>query len=250
VPVGPRTRPHPVIKKHYDRERDRRLFVTALFDESARYYDRVEAFLALGSGQYYRRWTLERAGLRRGMTVLDVATGTGQMAREAARIVHPSGVVIGVDPSRGMLEEARKSATGPLVQGIGEALPFAAERFDFVSMGFALRHVSDLEAAFAEYRRVLKPGGRVLLLEITRPRSGLGRWLARIYLQKVLPLLVRITTGSGKPARLLRYYWDTIDECVPPATILDVLQASGFERVERRTWGGIMSEYLAARPTR
>jgi demethylmenaquinone methyltransferase/2-methoxy-6-polyprenyl-1,4-benzoquinol methylase len=61
---------------------------------------------------------------------------------------------------------------------------------------------------------------------------------------------VRITTGSGKPARLLRYYWDTIDECVPPATILDVLQASGFERVERRTWGGIMSEYLAARPTR
>jgi demethylmenaquinone methyltransferase / 2-methoxy-6-polyprenyl-1,4-benzoquinol methylase len=246
--VGPRTRPHPVIKKHYDRERDRRLFVTALFDESASYYDRVEAFLALGSGQYYRRRTLERAGLRRGMTVLDVATGTGQVAREAARIVHPSGVVIGVDPSRGMLEEARKSATGPLVQGIGEALPFAGERFDFVSMGFALRHVSDLEAAFAEYRRVLKPGGRVLLLEITRPRSGLGRWLARIYLQRVLPLLVRITTGSGKPARLLRYYWDTIDECVPPATILDVLQASGFERVERRTCGGIMSEYLAARP--
>ena len=183
--MGPRTRPHPVIKKHYDRERDRRLFVTALFDESARYYDRVGAFLALGLGQYYRRWTLERAGLRRGMTVLDVATGTGQVAREAARIVHPSGVVIGVDPSRGMLEEARKSANGPLVQGIGEALPFAAERFDFVSMGFALRHVSDLEAAFAEYRRVLKPGGRVLLLEITRPRSGLGRWLARIYLQKV-----------------------------------------------------------------
>jgi demethylmenaquinone methyltransferase / 2-methoxy-6-polyprenyl-1,4-benzoquinol methylase len=97
---------------------------------------------------------------------------------------------------------------------------------------------------------VVKPGGRVLLLEITRPRSGLGRWLARIYLQKVLPLLVRITTGSGKPARLLRYYWDTIDECVPPATILDVLQASGFERVERRTWGRIMSEYLAARPAR
>ena len=88
----------------------------------------------------------------------------------------------------------------------------------------------------------------MLLLEITRPRSRLGRWLVRIYLQKVLPLLVRITTGSGKPARLLRYYWDTIDECVPLATILDVLQASGFERVERRTWGGIMSEYLAARP--
>jgi demethylmenaquinone methyltransferase/2-methoxy-6-polyprenyl-1,4-benzoquinol methylase len=246
--VDPRTAPHPVLKRHYDGERDRRLFVTALFDECARYYDRVGTFLALGSGQHYRRWTLERAGLHPGMAVLDVATGTGQMAREAARIVGPSGKIVGLDPSNGMLAEARKVATGPLVQGIGEELPFASERFDFVSMGFALRHVSDLEAAFAEYRRVLKPGGRVLLLEITRPASGLGRRLAGIYLHTVLPLLLRITTGSGKPARLLRYYWDTIDECVPPATILDVLRASGFERVERRTWGGMMSEYVATKP--
>lgn len=248
--MGPRTAPHPVLKKHYERERDRRLFVTALFDESARYYDLVGGVLALGWGPHYRRWTLERAGLRGGMRVLDVATGTGQVAREAARVVHPTGMVVGVDPSRRMLAEARKTATGPLVQGIGEELPFAAERFDFLSMGFALRHVADLEAAFGEYRRVLKPGGRVLLLEITRPRSAPGRWVARIYLRQVLPLLMRIVTGSGKPTRLLRYYWDTIDECVPPATILEVLRASGFERVEHRTWGGIMSEYVATKPAR
>lgn len=248
--MAPRTAPHPVLKRHYDGERDRRLFVTALFDESARYYDRVEAFLALGSGPRYRRWTLERAGLRPGMTVLDVATGTGQMAREAARFVGPSGAVVGVDPSRGMLAEARKAGAGPLVQGIGEELPFAAERFDFVSMGFAIRHVSDLEATFAEYRRVLRPGGRVLLLEITRPGSRVGRWLAGIYLHTVLPLLLRVTSGSGQPARLLRYYWDTIDECVPPATILEVLRASGFDGVEHRTWGGFMSEYIATKPAR
>jgi demethylmenaquinone methyltransferase/2-methoxy-6-polyprenyl-1,4-benzoquinol methylase len=250
VPVDRRTAPHPVLTTHYDGERDRRLFVTELFDECARYYDRVGAVLALGSGPHYRRWTLTRAGLRPGMTVLDVATGTGQVAREAARIVGPTGAVVGVDPSRGMLTEARKAATGPLVQGIGEELPFAAERFDFVSMGFALRHVADLEAAFAEYRRVLRPGGRVLLLEITRPGSALGRRLGAIYLHTVLPLLLRITSGSGKPARLLRYSWDTIDESVSPATILAVLQASGFEAVERRTWGGIMSEYVATKPAR
>jgi demethylmenaquinone methyltransferase/2-methoxy-6-polyprenyl-1,4-benzoquinol methylase len=117
-------------------------------------------------------------------------------------------------------------------------------------MGFALRHVSDLEAAFAEYRRVLKPGGRVLLLEITRPGTALGRRLGAIYLHTVLPLLLRIISGSGQPARLLRYYWDTIDTCVPPATILSVLRASGFEGVEHRIWGGIMSEYVATKPAR
>jgi demethylmenaquinone methyltransferase/2-methoxy-6-polyprenyl-1,4-benzoquinol methylase len=184
------------------------------------------------------------------MAVLDVGTGTGQMAREAVRLVGASGTVVGVDPSRGMLAEARKAGTGPLVQGIGEELPFAAARFDFVSMGFALRHVSDLGATFVEYRRVLKPGGRVLLLEITRPGSGLGRWLAGLYLHTVLPLLLRITSGSGQPARLLRYYWDTIDECVPPVTVLEVLRASGFEGVERRTWGGFMSEYVGTKPAR
>jgi demethylmenaquinone methyltransferase/2-methoxy-6-polyprenyl-1,4-benzoquinol methylase len=123
-----------------------------------------------GSGALYRRQALQRLGVRPGMSFLDVATGTGLVAREAASLAGGSGV-IGLDPSRGMLEQARRTVTAPLVQARGEALPFGDARFDALSMGYALRHVSDLHAAFREYHRVLRPRGRVLILEISRPAS-------------------------------------------------------------------------------
>ena len=183
--------------------------------------------------------------------VLDVATGTGLLARAALRVVGPSGAVVGVDPSRGMLgEQRRKGAAVRLVQGRAEALPFASARFDALTMGFALRHVPDLGVTFREYLRVLKPGGRVVILEVSRPSSALVQRLFRVYLCRLAPLLARLRTRNPHAAMLMRYYWDTIDECVPPATILDVLRASGFERVERRTWGGMMSEYVATKPAR
>ena len=243
-----RTVPHPVLKEYYERESERRRFVTTLFDGSARYYDLAGTVMALGSGPFYRRWSLGRAGLRPGMTVLDVATGTGQVAQAALRILGDHRAVIGVDPNASMLREARKSLPIPLVRGTAEALPFTDGRFDFLSMGFALRHVADLEVAFAEYLRVLKPGGRVLLLEVTRPRSAVGRWLVRIYLKQLIPLIMRVTTRSAQPGLLMKYYWDTIAECVPPETILAVMRGSGFVEVERKVFGGIFSEYVGTKP--
>lgn len=243
-----RTIPHPVLKEYYQRESERRHFVTTLFDGSARYYDLAGQMLALGSGAFYRRRTLELAGLRRGMKLLDVATGTGQVARAALRILEDRRAVVGVDPNASMLREARRSLPIPLVRGTAEALPFGAEQFDFLSMGFALRHVADLEVAFGEYLRVLKPGGRVLLLEITRPRSAVGRWLVRLYLHRVMPLVMRLTTRSAQPGLLMKYYWDTIAECVPPETILEVMRDRGFVQVGRRLFGGIFSEYVGTKP--
>ena len=119
-----------------------------------------------------------------------------------------------------------------------------------LSMGFALRHVPDLEAAFREYRRVLKPGGRVLLLEVSRPHSPVSRWLVRVHLQHILPLMARISTRSQPAQLLMKYYWDTIDRCVPPETIMDVLRHGGFVDVDRRTLFGFLSEYSAAKPSR
>ena len=165
------TPPHPVLDKYYSSDADRQSFVGALFDGAARHYNRIGTMLDLGSGPWYRRRVLRRAGLRPGMRLLDVATGTGLVARGAVRILGDPGRVIGIDPSRGMLREARKALASPLVQGRAEALPFRDDLFDMLSMGFALRHVPDLDAAFREYRRVLKPGGRLLLLEVSRPRS-------------------------------------------------------------------------------
>ncbi len=249
-PVDTPTAPHPILKKYYESESDRRPFVTALFDGAARYYDWICGVGSLGSGQFYRRYALACSGLSRGMQLLDVATGTGLVARAAVRILRDPRAVIGLDPSGGMLREARKTLSVPLVQGMVEELPFGDDRFDVLSMGYALRHVSDLGVAFRECQRVLKPGGRLLVLEISRPRSAVGRWLARLYFQKLLLLVTRLGTGSVQAELLMKYYWDTIAECVPPETILVVLRASGFVDVERRVRGGLFSEYIGVKPAR
>jgi demethylmenaquinone methyltransferase/2-methoxy-6-polyprenyl-1,4-benzoquinol methylase len=237
-----------VLTQYYRSERDRASFVTTLFDGAARHYDWVGHLLAFGSGPYYRRRTLARAGLRPQMKLLDVATGTGQVARAAARILGDPRGVVGLDPSVGMLREARRVHAGPLVQGRAEEIPLQDDAFDMLSMGFALRHVATLEIAFAEYRRVLKPGGRLLLLEVSRPRSAMIRWAIRIYFQHVLPLIIRIGTGSPDARLLMKYYWDTIDECVPPAMILAALRQTGFVQVQHRVVAGCLSEYVAVKP--
>ena len=249
-PMSGSTPPHPVLGRYYGREVDRASFINTLFDGAAKYYDRIGHVLAFGTGPYYRRVALRRAGLAPGMKLLDVATGTGQVAQAATRILRNPRSVVGLDPSTGMLREARRVHTGPLVRARAEAMPLRGDSFDMLSMGFALRHVGTLETAFAEYRRVLKPGGRMLLLEVSRPRSTVTRWLIRVYFQRVLPLLIRMATRSPDAPLLMTYYWDTIDECVPPETILAALRQSGFVGVEHRMLGGCLSEYVAVKPPR
>jgi demethylmenaquinone methyltransferase/2-methoxy-6-polyprenyl-1,4-benzoquinol methylase len=238
-----------VLTRYYRSEDERAPFITTLFDRAARHYDWIGHLLAFGSGPYYRRRTLARAGLRPRMKLLDVATGTGQVARAAARILGDERGVVGLDPSAGMLREARRVHAGPLVQGRAEEIPVRDGVFDMLSMGFALRHVTTLERAFAEYRRVLKPGGRLLMLEISRPRSSVARWAIRVYFQQILPLLIRIGTRSPDARLLMTYYWDTIDECVPPAMILAALQQAGFVDVQHQLRGACLSEYVARKPT-
>jgi demethylmenaquinone methyltransferase / 2-methoxy-6-polyprenyl-1,4-benzoquinol methylase len=246
--VGTPTAPHPILKKYYEHEGARQPFVTALFDSAARYYDRSCVLGSLGSGQFYRGWVLRHYGLTAGMKLLDVATGTGLVARAATKILVEPGAVIGLDPSIGMLREGQETHSALMVQGTVEELPFGDDGFDFLSMGYALRHVADLRVAFAECLRVLKPGGRLLVLEISRPRSVVGRWLARAYFDKILPPAMQLLTGSVQAKLLMKYHWDTIVACVPPEAILDVLRTAGFVEVKRRGRGGVLSEYLGLKP--
>lgn len=239
-------RPHPPLQRYYASEEERRRRVDSWFDETAARYNLITQAMSLGSGHWHRRRSLLRAGLSEGMSVLDVACGTGVLAAHARDVVGPRGFVCGLDPSTGMLREARGRGVGALARGIAECLPLLDGRFDLLSMGYALRHVADLRATFSEYRRVLKPGGKVLLLEITPPRSRLGFHLLDLYLGRAVPLVARLGAGSGT-RELMRYYWETVTTCVAPAVILGALEEAGFSAAGRRTELGIFSEYTAGR---
>ncbi|MFT9014605.1 MAG: class I SAM-dependent methyltransferase [Acetobacter sp.] len=242
------TPPHPVLSSYYRDAASRQGFVRSLFDRTATHYDRINAIFSLGSGRWYRRWMLRRVGLKAGDRILDVATGTGLVAREASRIAGPNGV-IGLDMSPGMLAECRKNLPIALVQADAQRLPFPDGHFDFLSMGYALRHVSDLHRTFIAYRRVLKPGGRVLILEIGRARKPFVQAVLRFYLGRIVPTLSGVA-ASRDSRQLMEYYWDTIAECVSPDDIVSTLRQAGFEDVRHYTSLGVFHAYAGSAPAR
>jgi len=241
--------PHRPLTQYYADEAARHSWLRRVFDSTAVDYDRVESLMAFGSGPWYRRQALSRAGLTRGMQVLDVGTGTGLTAIEAARLSGSGANVTGVDPSVGMLANAHLPAGMRVVEGCAEKLPTADSSFDFVSMGYALRHVADLRAVFSEFFRVLRPGGRACVLEITRPSGARAtRWL-RLYMRHFVPAMARVVGRSRDMPQLMRYYWDSIEACVPPQQVIEQMRAAGFTSVTRHVVLGIFSEYVAVKPT-
>jgi demethylmenaquinone methyltransferase / 2-methoxy-6-polyprenyl-1,4-benzoquinol methylase len=242
-----RVAPHRALTEFYGDPGKRSRFVRDLFDGGAPEYDWVSSAMSFGTDRRYRRWALRQAGVRAGMKVLDVATGTGLVAQAALDCGIASTDLVGLDPSRGMLGENRRRRAVSLVQGRGESLPFGQHSFDVVTMGYALRHVEDLGQLFGEFHRVLRAGGRVIVLEITRPASRWGCGLMSFYMRKALPLWARLTGRGHEAGRMMDYYWATIAECVPPERIVEALRGSGFAEVRRKTTGPLLSDYLAVK---
>lgn len=250
MPAGPSSsaateRPHRPLTEFYARPSERPDYIAHLFNSSAQYYDWISSVLAFGSDRYYRKMALRKAGLAPGMRMLDVATGTGLVARAALQLGLGKKDILGLDPSAGMLGENSKTTGIQLFRGFGERLPFRDASFDFISMGYALRHVESLTDLFTEFRRVLKPGGRVLVLEISRPKSSAATAILRAYMNNALPIIARFRTNSKELRELLKYYWATIEECVPPEQIVEALRGSGFNKVERRRFGPMLNDYFA-----
>ena len=238
--------PIAVLPQYWSDEPSRRRYLDRLFDGTAGDYDFVERLLGFGSGPWHRHQALQSAGLRSGMHVLDIATGTGLVAREALKLVGPGGRVVGLDPSAGMLAQAGTLSI-PLIRGLGERLPCADASFDFISMGYALRHVADLEGLFSEMRRVLKPGGTACVLEITKPRSAFVAVPLRVFMTGVVPLVARVMRHNSSGGDLMKFYWDTIDACVPPEKVIEALKRAGFATVDRRIALGMFSDYVAVK---
>ncbi len=237
--------PHKPILTRYQSADDKHGYVRDLFNRGAQHYDRIGKVGFFGTGHFYRKRALQKGGLKAGMKVIDVACGTGAVTRAILEIVKPDGSVLGVDPSEGMLGEAKKNIDAEFKIGRAEELPAANDQFDFLSMGYALRHVEDLVVAFEEYRRVLKPGGKLLVLEISRPKSRVGLIFTKLYFRDFVPFISRVATGSDDAREMMDYYWETIDACVPPDDILEALKKAGFKNVNRRVELGIFSEYRA-----
>ena len=154
------TRPHELLAQHYASHQARPEFVRALFNRTADDYDRVNRLFSLGSGIWYRRRVLRQAGIGRDACVLDVASGTGLLAREALHLVGDPRRVIGLDPSENMLAHARAALGIAVIQGRAEALPIDDGGLDFVTMGYALRHVATSSQHSRSSGACCDPGAR------------------------------------------------------------------------------------------
>ena len=238
----------PRLRPYFQSEDERRRVTQAMFDEAAGGYDNAEGLTALGSGAWYRREVLRRCGLREGMTLLDVAAGTGLVTVAGVDLVGATGRVIALDPSPGMLAELRKKVSVETIEGLAEAIPLPDAQADFVSMGYALRHVGDLDKAFSEYLRVLKPGGKVCLMEISRPKGRLLRGLLWFHISVLVPLLARLTGRHADVKRLWAYYGDTIEAALDPDTLVDALRRAGFTDVACSVSLGVFREYTGVKP--
>jgi demethylmenaquinone methyltransferase/2-methoxy-6-polyprenyl-1,4-benzoquinol methylase len=204
--------------------------VRGMFDRIAPVYDAMNHVMTAGLDRRWRRLAV-REVVWPGDRVLDACCGTGDLAVEAER---RGGRVVGLDFSERMLERARpKSGTIEWVEGDALALPFEDAAFDAVTVGFGVRNLQDLELGLRELARVLRPGGRIAVLEITRPR-GLLRPFFRVWFDVVVPLAGRVLPGG----KAYTYLPASVRRFPGPEDLSVLLEHAGFEDVRFRLLGG------------
>ena len=214
-------------------EGDKARRVAEVFDSVAPRYDLMNDLMSAGLHRVWKAFTVQLAGLRPGQRVLDVASGTGDLARAFAQRVQPGGMVVATDINGAMLDEGRRRLLDagvcvPAVQCDAEQLPFADASFDRVSVAFGLRNMTHKDAALAEFRRVLRPGGKLLVLEFSRPWEPV-RPLYDWYSFQVLPRLGQLVAGDSGS---YRYLAESIRKHPDQATLKAMMEQAGFVGVQ------------------
>lgn len=210
-----------------------------MFDAIASRYEFVNRLMTLGLDARWRRRCVSDLRLARGSVVLDVAAGTGDFTRELRRQGY---VAVATDLSFGMLAAARQ--VDDAIQANAEQLPFATGTFDAVTCGYALRNFTNLDATLHELSRVVRPGGRLSVLEVAEPESGLLRLGFRLWFRRVVPLIGSLI--SEGPA--YHYLPASTAYLPPPEEIRAMLGRAGFRAVNhRRVMGGLSQQFLATR---
>jgi demethylmenaquinone methyltransferase / 2-methoxy-6-polyprenyl-1,4-benzoquinol methylase len=220
--------------------------VRGVFDSVAARYDLMNDLMSAGLHRAWKAYTVQVAALKLGDQVLDIAAGTGDLARAFAQRVGPQGLVVHTDINEAMLRAGRERLINeglvlPTTLCDAEKLPFAANRFDRVSVAFGLRNMTDKDRALAEMNRVLKPGGRLLVLEFSKVAAPLQKpydW----YSFSVLPRLGRLVAGD---ADSYRYLAESIRMHPDQETLKAMMRQAGFGHVDvHNLTGGVVALHV------
>jgi demethylmenaquinone methyltransferase/2-methoxy-6-polyprenyl-1,4-benzoquinol methylase len=220
--------------------------VRGVFDSVASRYDLMNDLMSLGIHRLWKRFAVELAGVQRGQRVLDLASGTGDLVDRFAGLVGPEGLVVMTDINAAMLSRGRDRMldhghVGNLsyAQVDAEALPFPDNSFDCITIAFGLRNVTHKERALAAMYRALKPGGRALVLEFSKPTSKPLAKLYDLYSFNLLPAMGRLVAGD---ADSYRYLAESIRMHPDQQTLKQMLETAGFERCDvHNLTGGIVA---------
>jgi len=220
--------------------------VADVFHSVAARYDLMNDLMSAGIHRLWKRFTIELSGVRPGHSVLDIAGGTGDLAARFAELVGPQGRVVLADINDSMLKVGRDKLldsghVGNLefVQADAQSLPFPDDSFDCITIAFGLRNVTDKDAALRSMYRVLKPGGRLLVLEFSKPRNELLGKVYDAYSFTVLPLLGRLVAND---ADSYRYLAESIRMHPDQETLKDMMEDAGFSRCDYHDMtGGVVA---------
>ena len=227
--------------------------VGRVFDSVATRYDLMNDLMSMGIHRLWKRFTIELSGVRKGHAVLDIAGGTGDLTRRFSELVGPDGSVVLADINASMLRVGRGKLTDlgyagniDYVQANAEALPFASNHFQAVSIAFGLRNVTDKDRALREMQRVLKPGGKLLVLEFSKPTNPLLSRAYDLYSFTALPLMGQLI---ARDKQSYQYLAESIRMHPDQETLKQMMADAGFVNCRYfNMTGGIVALHVGTKP--
>ncbi|CAN5136724.1 bifunctional demethylmenaquinone methyltransferase/2-methoxy-6-polyprenyl-1,4-benzoquinol methylase UbiE [soil metagenome] len=236
-------------KKRPPSGEERARLVREMFDRIASRYELLNTLMTAGLHRIWNNKAVEATGLREGGRALDLACGTGSLSRDLAKRAGPRGYVLGMDFSREMLRAARARPTPNVEYRIGDATALtgvADSSFDAATIAYGARNIPDLDALFSEMARAVRPGGRVVCLEIARPKGRLSATFYRLWFDRVVPRLGAMVSGD---AWAYSYLPESVKEFVAPGELAEIMERNGLQNVTWRGFsGGIITLHAGTRP--